>query len=135
MITEDAVLSLNQFAVPKIVKDRDMINLKLIRLILYEPGTSPDQPDKGVGLKSRFRYIKGNELDQLKEETKRQIEMWLPQYSAVSIDYSITNKGVLNIGIQVDDTLYEYTYNGNELKNRTIEDIRSNQYGEDGVLR
>ena len=124
MKVDDAVLSLNNFNTPKIIQGYESINMKIIRLILYEPGTSPDFPDKGVGLISKYRYLTQNNLNELMDRIKDQINTYLPEFNGVDVQLEIY-KGILNIGISIDNVLYEYSYDGEIIKNRTTHDLQN----------
>lgn len=119
---KEAVLQLNEFNTPKILKDLDVVNIKIVRLMLYEPGTSPDQPEKGFGLRSRWRLSLENDLPYMEIELKKQISTYLPKLQGVSIKMEIQNK-ILHIAIEADNALFEYSFDGNELKPRTLNQI------------
>ena len=125
MKQEDMLLSIDDFDTPKVIKNLELMNLKIIRLLLLEPGTYPDQPDRGFGLQSKYRYMTFDEstLLEFKMDLKRCIDTWLPIASDVDVYISVKNK-VLNIGVKADEVFYEYTYDGKDLKEATLEDIR-----------
>lgn len=124
MKVDDAVLSIDNFNTPKIISGYDAINTKLIRLILYEPGTSPDFPDKGVGLVSKFRYLTQDNLIELSECIKDQINTYLPDFNGIDVRLEIY-KGILSIAIGIDNVLYEYSYNGDQIKNQTLYSLKN----------
>ena len=118
----EAVLALNEFNTPKMLKDLEVVNTKIIRLMLYEPGTSPDQPEKGFGLRSKWRLSKETDLPNMEIELKRQIATYLPKLQGVRIKMEMINK-ILHIAIEADKALFEYSFDGNELKPRTLDNI------------
>lgn len=120
---QDALLSLNKYNTPEIIDGLSLINLQIIRLLLYEPGTSPDFPDKGFGLASKYRYMKVNELSELERDIERHISFWLPGLEQVTVSLELKNH-ILHIGIAADEVFYEYTYDGTSLKNKTVNDIK-----------
>lgn len=122
-MNQDALLSLNKYNTPKIIDGLSLINLQIIRLLLYEPGTSPDFPDKGFGLVSKYRYIEVSKLPELEREMERHISFWLPGLEQVTVSLEFKNH-TLHIGIAADEVFYEYTYDGTSLKNKTINDIK-----------
>lgn len=119
---KEALLTLNEFNTPKIIKDLDVVNTKIIRLMMYEKGTSPDQPDKGFGLRSRYRLAKEDELPTMEIDLKKQISVFLPTLQGVDVKMEIRNK-ILYIGIEADNALFEYSYDGEKIKPRTLRDI------------
>ena len=119
---EEALLALNEFNTPKIIKDLDVVNAKIIRLIMYEKGTSPDQPDKGFGLRSRYRLAKEDELPNMEIDLKKQISVYLPKLQGVTVKMELLNK-ILYIGIEADNALFEYSYDGDKIKPRSLSDI------------
>ena len=118
----EPVMSLDQYNRPKVLKNLDVMNLKFIRLLLMEPGTWPDQPDKGVGLVSRFRYIRETDLTEITTDYEKQIYEYIPDIAGVTATLEL-KKGVLHISVTADETLYEYTYDGKSIKNITMEDV------------
>lgn len=124
MKVEDAVLSLDNFNTPKIVRGLDAVNLKIMRLILFEPGTDPDQPDKGIGLVSKFRYMGSNNLLEFRDRISNQITTYLPEFTGVDVQVEIY-KEVLHIGIIVDKVLYEFSYDGERINNQSLNALKN----------
>lgn len=118
----EALLSLNDYGTPKEITKLDVINLKIIRLILYEPGTSPDQPEKGVGLVSKYRYLREDGLEELKRHIKDQINTYMPALMGVNVRLSM-EKHILYLAISANETLYEWSYDGKSLKNVSLGDL------------
>ena len=121
MKQEDMLLSLNDYNTPKVVTDTELMNIKILRLLLLEPGTYPDQPDRGFGIQSRYRYMLFDEasLIEFKTELKRCIDQWFPTGNNVEIYVSLEKK-IMNIGIVINDVFYEYIYDGENLKESTL---------------
>lgn len=124
MKVDDAVLALDNFNTPKILHGLDAVNIKIMRLILFEPGTDPDQPDKGVGLRSRFRYIKANNLLELRDCIKDQIATYLPEFSGVDVQVEIYRE-VLHLAIVADRVLYEFSYDGERINNQSLNALKN----------
>lgn len=124
MKVQDATLSIDNFNTPKILTGLDAVNLKIMRLILFEPGTDPDQPNKGVGLRSKFRYISADRLHDLTDCISEQISTYLPEFSGVSVQVEIY-KEVLHIAIVVDQVLYEFSYDGERINNQSLNALKN----------
>ena len=115
MATEH-VLSFDEFKRPKSLTGNSATNLRLMRLLLHEPGKSADHPNMGVGIVSRFRYILEDQLNELSTEISQQIATYLPELQGVDITLSLRNK-ILSITIIADNVMYEYQADGTTLKN------------------
>ena len=101
------LFSTNEYNEPVRVTGKSAIALLLIRLILLDPGSDPLHPDMGVGLKS-YRYSI-NELEELKSEIERQVELFLPDFQDATVALVGTAKEkVCNIEISIGDTTYVY---------------------------
>lgn len=131
---EDMVMSVDEFNTPRVIRDLSLINLKMVRLMLMEPGTFPDQPERGFGLVSRYRYMTytDDELLRLQTDLKNHIETWMPYLNGVDVVLEVKNK-VLNIGISANEVFYEYTYDGKSMRNVTLDDIGGADYAS-GIL-
>lgn len=116
------VLSINEFNQPKELTGRDAVNLRLMRLLLLEPGTYPDHPNMGVGIVSKFRYMNDSSLSELSTAIGNQVSQYLPDLQGTDIGLSIENK-ILYISITTSDTLYEYSVNGDSLKALNLDKI------------
>ena len=119
---EDMLMSLNNFRTPRIIDGQHCVNLKVMRLILLEPGTHPDFPEKGFGLVSRYRYVMQDGLGNMAEELRNHMNQWLPDIRDVNVNMELKN-GILYLGITCDDVYYEYTFNGSILKPVTLNSI------------
>lgn len=103
-------LGTNEFNRPSIWTDVDATYVLLIRLILLEPGTYPNHPRMGVGLVSRYRYAKADELNNLKNDIQNQIATYLPQFSSIDVELTLTNTKDLYIQIIINGIAYELVY-------------------------
>ena len=103
-------LGTNEFNRPSVWTDVDATYVLLIRLILLEPGTYPNHPRMGVGLVSRYRYAKESDLSQLGIDIEEQIATYLPNFSSVSAQLTLTNTKDLFIQIIIDGIAYELIY-------------------------
>jgi hypothetical protein len=103
-------LGTNEFNRPSVWTDVDATYVLLIRLILLEPGTYPNHPRMGVGLVSRYRYAKAEELNNLKNDIQDQITTYLPQFSSIDVELTLTNTKDLYIQIIINGIAYELVY-------------------------
>ena len=103
-------LGTNEFNRPSVWTDVDATYVLLIRLILLEPGTYPNHPRMGVGLVSRYRYAKSDELNNLKNDIQNQIATYLPQFSSIDVELTLTNTKDLYIQIIINGIAYELVY-------------------------
>ena len=89
--TEEALITVDKFYKPMVVKEEDAATLLITRLILLEPGTIQTHPDMGVGIVSKFRH--SNEIDVAKLSTriKDQIARYLPQFTLVNVQCELDN--------------------------------------------
>ena len=55
----EPLMSINKFNKPKVLQEPDSGVIRIVRLILLEPGTIQTHPDMGVGIVSKFRYSIG----------------------------------------------------------------------------
>ena len=103
-------LGINEFNRPTVYTDVDATYTLLIRLILLEPGTYPTHPKMGVGLVSRYRYAKESDLVNLANDIENQIAMYLPNFSSISAELTLTKTKDLFIQIIIDGIAYELIY-------------------------
>lgn len=103
-------LGTNEFNRPTVYTDVDATYTLLIRLILLNPGTYPTHPRMGVGLVSRYRYAKESDLTNLSNDIEDQIATYLPQFTSVSVELTLTTAKDLFIQIIIDGVAYELLY-------------------------
>ena len=111
---KEHLLTIDRYNKPAVVSDNDAINVLICTLLLLEPGSDPLHPEKGVGIRSRFRMSTEDNLDSLEDEIKEQILTYIPGYNPVDCEVSTYN-GDFRISIKLDDTLFNI--NGSELIN------------------
>lgn len=107
MVTEH-LLSTDRLNRPRTLKDRDAVATLLNRLILMEPGSNPLHPEMGVGLISRFRHADVDDLEDLEDEIKEQISIYMLEYKGVDVNCSIYN-GDIRVGVTLDGTLFTFS--------------------------
>ena len=64
----------------------------------------------GVGLVSRYRYAKGDEILQLQNDIEDQIATYLPQFTSIEVELTLTSTKDLFIQIVIDGIAYELIY-------------------------
>lgn len=94
------------FKHPKVLIDSDAIGVRLMELIMMEPGDDPLHPDMGVGLNT-YRYGLDT-LSKLQSRVAKQIDTYLPMYAGVSVSIIRTPDRCCNIEILINDTTYVY---------------------------
>lgn len=104
----DYLLDINNFENPAILKDQEAIAALLTRLILLEPGTNPLFPTMGVGIVSNYRYMMQDKEQELKDDIKNQIEMFLPEAECTNVNLVYNPDKTIDIEITVDDTVFVY---------------------------
>ena len=112
------LLSTNKYNRPTVLKDKDTVNLLLIRLLLLTPGSMPLHPNMGVGLVSKWRYSDMSRIDELQAEVENQISTYLPMLLPARVEIK-ENQEVDNeiiIDITVDNVVYSYTTDNGTIK-------------------
>lgn len=104
---KEYVLSINDIKQPKVLEGKEAIATLLVRLILLEPGTIPDKPLMGVGLKS-YRYSDKEGVSDLRKRISSQITTYLPRYQGADVTVKLNSNKTLTIGIAIDGVLYKY---------------------------
>lgn len=107
-VYKEYVLSTNSFKKPKVLTGKTAIATLLVRIILLEPGTDPLQPEMGVGLVSKYRFLNGPLEVDLKNDIKSQVSKYLPQLECADVDISYTDDKRAVIKITIDDTIYTF---------------------------
>lgn len=88
----EPLLSVNKFSKPIVLSGTDAMIVRIIRLILMEPGTIQTHPDMGVGIVSRFRYSTALDQSELENAIMSQVTKYLPMYSFTKVAIEIDNK-------------------------------------------
>ena len=111
----------DSFNKPVVVEGKDAIGMRLMQLIMMEPGDDPLHPDMGVGIKT-YRYSV-NTLNDLKKRVEDHISTYLPIYQNVNVAILRTPDKVINIEINLGEVTYVYDSN-NTSKPITLDDIQ-----------
>ena len=120
-ISAEALISLNSFGEPKVVKGNEATYILLTRLLLLEKGTIQSYPDMGVGLVSKYRYAFKERYKDLQQDIQDQIAAYLPDLRGVQVDVSCEDKE-FKINISIDGILYKYNFDS---ESATLDSIKS----------
>ena len=74
----EPLLSVNRFSKPIVLSGTDAMIVRIIRLILMEPGTIQTHPDMGVGIVSRCRYSTALDQSELENASMSEVTKYLP---------------------------------------------------------
>ena len=88
----EPLLSVNRFSKPIELSGSDAKIIRILRLIMMEPGTIQTHPEMGVGIVSRFRYSTALDQSELENTIMSQVTTYLPMYSFTKIAVEIDNK-------------------------------------------
>ena len=115
--------AIDTFKKPVVVEEKKATAVRLLELIMMEPGSNPLHPDMGVGVRN-YRY--GIEtLEDLEERIREQIETYLPMCQLDNIAIIRTPDKVLNVEIEIKGIVY--SFGPNDMGNPVVlDDI---QYG------
>lgn len=83
--TEHALL-VDSFNKPAVYYNNDAIGIKIIELLLMNPGTYPTKPYMGLGLVANYRYTFFDDLPSLQTAITEQIETYLPEFAPVMVN-------------------------------------------------
>ena len=103
---KEYLFSVDNFKNPRYVEGKNSIAMRLMELMLMNPGQDRLHPEMGIGLKN-FRYGQDT-LEELKDRIQNQIETYLPMYQNVNIAMIRTPDKLCNIELSVGDMTYVY---------------------------
>lgn len=104
----EALFSTNKYNLPSTIEGKEKLTILIIRLLLLEPGSNPLHPEMGVGLLQRYSNCEEEDLSDLDDEIRKQIEVFLPEYDRAEIKTKIEDR-ILRLEIVIDDTLFNFT--------------------------
>lgn len=90
---DEPLMTVNKFYQPVVLKNTDAAVVRIIRLILLEPGTIQTHPDCGVGIVSKFRYSTEVDIKDLENRISNQIATYLPMYTTIKTALELDNDG------------------------------------------
>lgn len=104
---KEYLLTTNSFNKPRVAVDKEAACILIVKLLMMNPGDSRINPEAGVGIVKRFRYIGENDIDQLESETQTQIGLYLPELQGANVSFTLDEK-IVYITIEIDDTIFKY---------------------------
>lgn len=108
-IIREALLSIDKFEKPTLLKGNDAVYTLLLRLLMITPGTFQSHPNLGVGIATRWRYMDQEDIPNLKTEIEDQIAKYLPKFQYVDVDLEPNENSMeLDVKINIDNTLYTF---------------------------
>ncbi len=75
----------------------------LIRLFMMNKGTNPLFPAMGIGLRSKYRFITEDNIPELQEVAKEQIDTYLPELSIENIEIEVNDEKGIHITVSSAD--------------------------------
>lgn len=100
------VFTTSVFNKPLVLKDKDAILTIIVRIILMDPGTYSMIPEAGVGLVKRYRYLDSDNIPQLEQDIRDQIDRFLPYFRNVDCKITLNQDKILFIELDIDDDVY-----------------------------
>ena len=100
-------MSVNNFNEPLVYSGKNATALKILRLLMLEPGTNNSRPRMGVGIVSKYRFSIEDDLNELSDNIKEQIKTYLPDSTLHDVILELKDKK-LYITIRIDEDLYIY---------------------------
>ena len=98
--------SIDNFNRPTVVDDESAVGLRLLALLMMEPGSNPLHPDMGVGIRN-YRYGI-NTLSDLEDRIRDQIKTYLPMSQLDNVAIVRTPDKVLNIEIKIGEEIFNF---------------------------
>ena len=123
---KEYLLSINEFVKPKVLKDAQATYTSIIRLFLLEPGTNQTHPEMGIGIRSRYRYSDTADVAALRQETKTQIQTYLPNLLTTDIQIKTYGTTLAIFITTEDESVYAIGYNteNGNIGGLTLDDIK-----------
>lgn len=88
---KEPLMSVTKFNKPKILEGSNAALVRIVRLILLEPGTIQTHPNMGVGIVSFFRNKVDKDITELNSRIESQINTFLPMYTSVTVNCILDN--------------------------------------------
>ncbi len=100
------IFSIDNFNKPVVAEGEMSMGVRLLELIMMEPGSNPLHPEMGVGIRN-YRFGIHN-LHDLEERITNQIETYLPMAELTNVTILRTPDKVLNIEIEIAGNVYRF---------------------------
>lgn len=110
-------LSTDSYKTPLTYKNFNAVGTLIMRLMLLEPGTITHNPEMGLGLISKYRYMQSDRAIELSQAIKDQIKDYLDNTIAVEVNIGFSNNGenIMIIDMTVDQFQFRYFYDRDKL--------------------
>lgn len=112
--------SVDSFNRPLVVNEESAVGLRLLELLMMEPGSNPLHPDMGVGIRN-YRYGI-NTLSDMENRIREQIKTYLPTSQVDNVVLLRTPDKVLNIEIRIGEDVYNFN-SGDTANPITLDDL------------
>lgn len=99
------LFTINEVKDPKYVEGTQALAMRLMELLMMNPGSDPLHPSMGVGLRN-YRFI--DNISELEDKITEQIQVYLPMYDDVNVALIRTATKLLNIEITIAGTTFVY---------------------------
>lgn len=115
---KEALISINKYDKPKVLKNEDSTCMLLLRLLLLNPGSIQSHPNMGVGIISKWRYSDIDRIAELELEIEKQISTYLPMLmiSKVEVTPNENKDGEIIISISANNITYSFEANNEEVR-------------------
>lgn len=106
---KERLLSVNNYKKPKVLDTPKGNYYNILRLLLMEPGTNPLFPLMGIGIKSKSQFITEDKIQDLQVEINNQIEKYLSNLMATSVELVLDENKSLRISISTEAERYDFS--------------------------
>ncbi|MBR6289304.1 MAG: hypothetical protein IKR19_08215 [Acholeplasmatales bacterium] len=100
------LFSTDSFNRPVTVERESAVGVRLLELLMMDPGSNPLHPNMGVGIRN-YRYGI-NTLSDLENRIRDQIKTYLPMYQVDDLVLVQTPDKILNIEIRIEGNTYRF---------------------------
>ena len=100
------LFSTDSFNRPTTVEQEPAVGIRLLELLMMDPGSNPLHPAMGVGIRN-YRYGI-NSISDLENRIRDQIRTYLPMYQVDDVTLVLTPDKILNIEIRVEGNTYRF---------------------------
>ena len=108
-----------RFKKPIKLEGSSAVVLHIIRLLLLTPGENQSHPEMGVGLVSKHRYSFEEDLKDLEEIIREQIQTYLPMLKDVNVNLNFKDN-ILYISFDVTGMTISMDLKNNHLALRDV---------------
>jgi hypothetical protein len=102
---KEYLLSTNNFGEPRVLDENDARGINLLRLLLMTQGHNPLFPKMGCNL-TLYKHIPSDEVPTLETTITEQVNNYLPECLADTVELSVSTNNYLIINITCKDVKY-----------------------------